>query len=79
MRVQQCVRFARYARSLSINVFPANTFFNDAYWTISDIQFIAMGRVAPVMGYKYNIYIARLIIEHPREWLTSLADNQRVW
>ena len=25
--------------------------------------------------YIINIYIARLIIEHPREWLTSLADN----
>ena len=22
----------------------------------------------------HNIYIARLIIEHPREWLASLAD-----
>ena len=22
-----------------------------------------------------HIYIARLIIEHPREWLASLADN----
>ena len=31
------------------------SFFNDAYQTISDIQFIATDRVAPVMGYKYNI------------------------
>ena len=36
-----------------INAFPANTFFNDAYQTISDIQFIATGGVAPVTGYKY--------------------------
>ena len=40
---------------LYINVFPANTFFNDAYQTISDIQFIATGRVAPVTGYKYML------------------------
>ena len=25
-------------------------------------------------GLHHNIYIARLIIEHPREWLASLAD-----
>ena len=24
-----------------------------------------------------TIYTARLIIEHPREWLASLADNRR--
>ena len=35
--------------------YVANTFFNDAYQTISYIQFIATGRVAPVTG--YNIYI----------------------
>ena len=29
------------------------TFFNDAYQTISDIQFIATGRVAPVTGYNW--------------------------
>ena len=50
-----CV-LSRYVANNYINVFPANTFFNDAYQTISDIQFIATGRVAPVMGYKY-IYI----------------------
>ena len=49
-----CV-LSRYVANNYINVFPANTFFNDAYQTISDIQFIATGRVAPVTG--YNIYI----------------------
>ena len=31
----------------------------------------------PVMGtiFLVYIYIVRLIIEHPREWLASLADN----
>ena len=29
------------------------------------------------MKYRINIYIARLIIEHPREWLASLADYHR--
>ena len=48
------------------NVFPANTFFNDAYQTISDIQFIATGRVAPVTGYKY-IYICVQKIERTRD------------
>ena len=47
-----CV-LSRYVANNYINVFPANTFFNDAYQTISDIQFIATGRVAPVTGYKY--------------------------
>ena len=37
-----CV-LSRYVSNNYINVFPANTFFNDAYQTISDIQFIAMG------------------------------------
>ena len=46
-----CV-LSRYVANNYINVFPANTFFNDAYQTISDIQFIATGRVAPVTGYK---------------------------
>ena len=32
-----CVR-SRYIANNYINVFPANTFFNDAYQTISDIQ-----------------------------------------
>ena len=50
-----CV-LSRYVTNNYINVFPANTFFNDAYQTISDIQFIATGRVAPVTGYKY-IYV----------------------
>ena len=45
-----CV-LSRYVANNYINVFPANTFFNDAYQTISDIQFIATGRVAPVTGY----------------------------
>ena len=49
-----CV-LSRYVANNYINVFPANTFFNDAYQTISDIQFIATGRVAPVPGYKYII------------------------
>ena len=47
-----CV-LSQYVANNYINVFPANTFFNDAYQTISDIQFIATGRVAPVTGYKY--------------------------
>ena len=47
-----CV-LSRYVANNYINVFPANTFFNDAYQTISDIQFIATGRVAPVTGYKF--------------------------
>ena len=49
-----CV-LSRYVANHYINVFPANTFFNDAYQTIADIQFIATGRVAPVMGYKFII------------------------
>ena len=54
-----CVR-SRYVANNYINVFPANTFFNDAYQTISDIQFIATGRVAPVTGYKYKLgYVKR--------------------
>ena len=51
---------SRYVANNYINVFPANTFFNDAYQTISDIQFIATGRVAPVTGYKY-IYICACV------------------
>ena len=50
-----CV-LSRYVANNYIIDFPANTFFNDAYQTISDIQFIATGRVAPVTGYKI-IYI----------------------
>ena len=50
-----CV-LSRYVANNYINVFSANTIFNDAYQTISDIQFIARGQVAPVTGYKYNIY-----------------------
>ena len=49
-----CV-LSQYVANNYINVFPANTFFNDAYQTISDIQFIATGRVAPVTGYKYRL------------------------
>ena len=45
-----CVLF-RYVANNYINDFPANTFFNDAYQTISDIQFIATGRVVLVTGY----------------------------
>ena len=45
-----CV-LSRYVANNYINVFPANTFFNGAYQTISDIQFIATGRVAPVTAY----------------------------
>ena len=44
-----CV-LSRYVANNYINAFPANTFFNDAYQTISDIQFIATGRVAPGNG-----------------------------
>ena len=53
-----CVR-SRYVSNNYINVFPANTFFNEAYRAISDIQFIATGRVAPVTGYKiyYNFRV----------------------
>ena len=47
-----CV-LSRYVAINYINVFPANIFFNDSYQTISDIQFIATGRVVPVTGYKY--------------------------
>ena len=46
-----CVLF-RYFANNYINDFPANTFFYAAYQTISDIQFISTGRVAPVTGYK---------------------------
>ena len=46
-----CV-LSRYVANNYINVFPANTFFNDAYQTISYIQFITTGRVSPVTGYK---------------------------
>ena len=48
-----CV-LSRYVAN-NYNVFPANTYFNDAYQTISYIQFIATGRVAPVTGYKWLI------------------------
>ena len=58
-----CVR-SRYVANNYINVSPANTFFNDAYQTISDIQFIATGRVAPVTGYKY-IYHAKSRLNTP--------------
>ena len=51
-----CV-LSRYFANNYINVFPANRFFNDAYQTISDIQFIATGRVAPVTGYNIIMYI----------------------
>ena len=50
-----CV-LSRYVANNYINVFPANTFFNGAYQTISDIQFIATGRVAPVAGYKTRYF-----------------------
>ena len=46
-----CV-LSRYVANNYINDFSANTFFNDAYQTISDVQFIATDRVAPVTGYK---------------------------
>ena len=49
-----CV-LSRYVANNYINVFPVNTFFNDAYQTISYIQFIATDRVAPVTGYKLLI------------------------
>ena len=46
-----CV-LSRFVANNYINVFPVNTFFNDAYQTISDIQFIATDLVAAVTGYK---------------------------
>ena len=49
-----CV-LSRYVANNYINVFPTNTFFNGTYQTISDIQFIATGRVAPVTGYKHRL------------------------
>ena len=49
-----CV-LSRYVANNYIIDVPANTFFNDAYQTISDIQFIATGRVGPVTGYKYKL------------------------
>ena len=55
-----CV-LSRYVANNYINVFPANIFFNDAYQTISDIQFIATGRVAPVTGYKYILYTRKMV------------------
>ena len=58
-----CV-LSRYVANNYINVFPANTFFNDAYQTLSDAQFIATGRVAPVMGYDY-IYHAKSPLNTP--------------
>ena len=51
-----CV-LSQYVANKYINVFPTNTFFNDAYQTISDIQFIATGRVASVTGYNYGSYM----------------------
>ena len=65
-----CV-LSRYVANNCINVFPANTFFNDAYQTISDIQFIATGRVAPVTGYKYIYSILHI--------LTIVFPGSRVW
>ena len=59
-----CV-LSRYVANNYINVFPANTFFNDAYQTISDIQFIATGRVAQVTGYKYLYICDRLWENRP--------------
>ena len=56
-----CV-LSRYVANNYINVFPSNTFFNGAYQTISDIQFIATGRVAPVTGYKY-IYCVSVVCQ----------------
>ena len=45
---------SRYIGNNYINVFLANTFFNNVYQTLSGIKFIATGRVAPVTGYKNN-------------------------
>ena len=62
-----CV-LSRYVANNYINVFPANTFFNDAYQTISDIQFIATGRVALVTGYKYTyVCTKKNVIERTRD------------
>ena len=71
-----CV-LSRYVANNYINVFPANTFFNDAYQTISDIQFIATGRVAPVTGYKH-IYTIIIYIYHAKSRLnTPVWDSLR--
>ena len=70
-----CV-LSRYVANNYINVFPANTFFNDAYQTISDILFIATGRVARVTGYKYiYIYIRDSQLNRPES--VSLASLAR--
>ena len=69
-----------YVANNYINVFPANTFFNDTYQTISDIQFIATGRVAPVTGYKLYIYLwsKKIIESYFRDRLTfSNIDSTR--
>ena len=65
-----CV-LSRYVANNYINVFPANTFFNDSYQTISDIQFIATGRVARVTGYKY-ILLASERSERDTLWSVQL-------
>ena len=67
-----CV-LSRYVANNYINVFPANTVFNDAYQTISDIQFIATGRVAPVTGYKYIVYSVTKILRKIRA--TTFTEN----
>ena len=58
-----CV-LSRYVANNYIIDFPANTFFNDAYQTISDIQFIATDRVGPATGYKYIYYIPPPLTVH---------------
>ena len=40
-----------------------------------------MGRLSMIIPQYYGLtitYIARLIIEHPREWLPSLADYMKI-
>ena len=70
---------ARYVANNYINVFPANTFFNDAYQTISDIQFIATGRVAPVTGYKYiYLYHSYFGNSHVIKVIISLLNFLRI-
>ena len=73
-----CV-LSRFVANNYINAFPANTFFNDAYQTISDIQFIATGRVAPVTGYnKYSTLPHGISVYiEPKVGIFSEAEGRR--
>ena len=52
--------------------YVANTFFNDAYQTISDIEFIATGRVARVTGYKCIYTYVRTYVSNTRVRVSDL-------